>query len=67
MRPILITDLITTKEAARIIGVGPRRVRQLIQAGELPDTPAGQPIGTSRRAAEEYTRRPRGKKKAGRN
>lgn len=56
-------DLLTTAEAAERIGVKPRRVRQLYEAGDLPGVKLGDRLFFTEEAVAAFQRRPVGRPK----
>jgi excisionase family DNA binding protein len=61
-----LTDRVTTKEAARILGITDGRVRQMILKGQLPAKRFGRALTLSRSDVESLRRRKAGRPKKGR-
>jgi len=62
-----LTDRVTTKEAARILGVTDGRVRQMILNGQLPAKRFGRALTLSRSDVESMRGRKAGRPKKGRS
>ena len=62
-----LTDRVTTKEAARILGVTDGRVRQMILKGQLPAKRFGRALTMSRSDVESLRGRKPGRPKKGRS
>jgi excisionase family DNA binding protein len=61
-----LTDRVTTKEAARILGITDGRVRQMILKGQLPAKRFGRALTLSRNDVESLRGREAGRPKKGR-
>lgn len=63
-QPIDLNDVLTSEEAAQVIGVSGRRVRELLKSGELPGRPVNERLWlVTRASAESFQRKPRGRPK----
>jgi len=62
MKPIRPIDLVVSvDEAAEIVGVSPRRIRELLEAGEIDGRQTSKGVWlVSRASAQSFERRPRG-------